>query len=324
MSVVTAEMVKTLRERTGVGMAKCKEALQAASGDMEKAIADLRKAGIASAVKKEGRETKEGTIIAHDGDKIVAIVEVNTETDFVAKNDRFLAFARALAAQVAATMPASVDQLLTAPFKSGAPSMGHAHPIADEASSAHSMGSGNRAPSTDHAHHALTGTVSEDHTVDQERAGIVQTLGENIKIARLAVIPKGPDVSIAMYSHMGGRIVTLVVLQGASDQQALAKEIAMHTAAEAPQWLKPEEIPANLKAQEEEIARAQVKGKPDNIVGKIVEGKLNAFYDQNCLLKQKFIKDSSMSIEQLVERKAKEIGKPLQVVRFLRWQVGQA
>ena len=283
MAQVTADMVKKLRETTGAPMGKCKEALDAVGGDIEQAVAHLRKAGIASAVKKEGRETKEGTIAAFEGTKAVAVVEVNAETDFVAKNDIFQKFVKEVAEEIAVTGPVSLDALLNQPFSQD------------------------------------TGL-----TIDQYRAVIIQKIGENIRVNRFELVGKGPDRSVAAYTHMGGKIVTLVVLEGASGEEALAKDIAMHVAAEAPQYLVPEDVPASVKASEEEIARAQVKGKPDNIADKIIAGKLNAFYDQFCLMRQKYIKDSSLSIAALVEKRSKEIGKPLKVSRFIRWQIGQS
>ncbi len=281
MTLVTTDMVKELRARTGVGMGKCKEALDTAAGDMELAIANLRKAGIASAVKKEGRETKEGLIAAFDSKTCVALVEVNAETDFVTKNKMFLKFAEEIAAEIADTNPTSLDGFLAQQY-----------------------------------------SKDISVTVDQQRAIIMQTVGENIKIQRFLRWLKGEGLSLAAYTHMGGRIVTLVEIQGANGQEALAKDIAMHIAAEAPLYLQPEEVPASVKASEEDIASAQVKDRPVEMLTKIVAGKLNAFYDQTCLLRQKFIKDSSLTIAKLVENKSKEIGVPLAVTRFVRWQVG--
>lgn len=282
MTQVTAELVKELRARTGVGMGKCKEALEQANGDMELAIANLRKAGIASAVKKEGRETKEGLIGFADKERAVALVEVNAETDFVVKNDLFQKFVNELAEEIAKTVPASVEAFLQQPYPKD-PSL----------------------------------------TIDQHRAVVIQSIGENIKLQRLALFEKANDRSIGVYSHMGGKIVTVVVLEGTSGEEALAREIAMHTAAESPQYLTPAEIPASVRAQEEDIAREQVKGKPANVMDKIVEGKINAFYDQVCLERQKFVKDPSVTIEQLVQKRSKEINKPLKLLRFVRWQVGE-
>lgn len=283
MTQITAEMVKELRARTGVGMGKCKEALEEAKGDMELAIANLRKAGIASAVKKEGRETREGLIGSYEGEQAIALIEVNSETDFVAKNDGFQKFVLELAEEIAKTKPASVDSFLAQHY-----------------------------------------SKDKSLTIDQHRAVIVQKIGENLKVQRLAMFPKGNDLSIGIYSHMGGKIVTVVEISGASGEETLARDIAMHIAAEAPNYLVPGEIPASVKAQEEDIARTQVKGKPENVIEKIVEGKLNAFYDQVCLTRQKYVKDSNITIAQLVEKRAKEIAKPLVIKRFIRWKVGES
>lgn len=282
MAQVTAQMVKELRERTGVGMAKCKEALDAAAGDIELAIENLRKAGIASAVKKEGRETKEGIIKTAEDDKCIALVEVNAETDFVAKNENFQTFTHNLAEEICRTSPANVADLLGQKY-------------------------------------------SQDPklTIDEYRATIIQSLGENIQIKRLEIFPKKPNVSLAVYSHSGGKLVTLVEISGSSDVTDLAKDIAMHVAAEAPEFLTHEEIPERVIAHEKEIARAQIQGKPDNIVEKILEGKLRAYYDQVCLVNQRFIKDTDLSVAEVVAQRGKEMGTSLKLSYFLRWRVGE-
>lgn len=281
MSKVTADMVKELRERTGVGMGKCKEALDACGGDMEKAIDHLRKAGMASAVKKEGREVNEGLIGHSESNSAVSLVEVNSETDFVAQNDRFKQFIKDIAQDAADTMPASLDALLSQKFS--------------------------KDPSV---------------SIDEFRALTVQSLGENIRVKRVLVMPKSPDISIGVYSHMGGKIVTSVTLTGGQGHEALARELAMHVAAESPDYLNPEEVPADVKAREEDIAREQVKGKPANIADKIVEGKIKAYYDQACFVCQKYIKDNSMSVAEFVAAEAKKLGKNITVQSFKRWKVG--
>ena len=121
---------------------------------------------------------------------------------------------------------------------------------------------------------------------------------------------------------MGGKIVTLVELEGGAGQEALARDIAMHIAAESPDYLTPEEVPADIKAREEEIARGQVAGKPAAIMDKIVEGKLKAFYDQVCLLRQKYVKDNAITVEDLVAKEGQRLGMPLKIRRFVRWQIG--
>jgi len=278
---VTSEMVKDLRERTGVGMSKCKEALDKAGGDMESAIDILRKAGMASAVKKEGRETNEGSIGTAEGKTVYALVEVNAETDFVVKSDKFKQFLKDLAEEVAETRPASVEEFLKQ-------------------------------------------TYSKDKsiTIDQYRSLVIQSLGENIQLRRIKTIPKSKDASIGIYSHMVGKIVAAVILTGGAGQEALARDIAMHIAAEAPEYLRPEDVPQDVKAREEDIARGQVQGKPANVVEKIVEGKIKAFYDLVCLNFQKYVKDNTITISALVEKEGKRLNKPLAVQSFVRWKVG--
>lgn len=160
-------------------------------------------------------------------------------------------------------------------------------------------------------------------TIDEYRSEIVHSLGENIQIKRLLKLDKSADSSLGIYSHMGGKIVCAVVLEGASDQGTLAREVAMHVAAEAPDYLKSDEVSAETIAQEEEIARSQIQGKPPEVTEKIVKGKLSAFYQQSCLLSQKFVKDPSLSVAAYIETQGKKIGKPLQVARFVRWQIGE-
>jgi len=282
MANITPQMIKDLRDRTGIGMSKCKAALLEAGGDVEKAIDNLRKAGMASAVKKEGRETKEGKVGVAQNDQALAIVEVNAETDFVVGNEKFGQFLHELCAQVLDKEPKSLEELLSQPYE--------------------------KDPSI---------------TIEECRNLMVQSFGENVVIRRIKRIPKKDNESIGVYNHMDGKVVVVVELEGASGQEEFARELGMHIAAEDPQYLSIEEVPADVKAREEEIAKEQVKGKPANIIDKIVEGKYRAFCDQNCLLNQKYVKDSSLSIEQVVEKHGKEISKPLKVKSFIRWQVGQ-
>ncbi|MBS3904370.1 MAG: elongation factor Ts [Simkania sp.] len=281
MSKITADMIKELRERTNVAMGKCKEALEQSGGDMEKAINFLRKSGMASAVKKEGRETNEGSIGYAEGPKAIALVEANAETDFVTQNEKFKHFLRDLCMEAAETMPTSVEAFLQQPLRK-----------------------------------------DPEMTIDQYRALTMQSLGENIRVKRLKILPKSDDTSIGIYSHMGGKIVCAVELLGGSGQETLARDIAMHSAAEAPEYLRPEEVPADVRAREEDVARAQIQGKPANIVDKIIEGKLKAFYDQVCLLHQKYIKDPSITITQLLEQESKRLNKKLDIRSFLHWKVG--
>ncbi len=282
MTEITAKMIKELRTRTGIGMGKCKEALQEANGDISLAIDNLRKSGMASAVKKEGRETNEGVICIAENGKSTALVEVNAETDFVVKNERFQEFATNLAEEICSLQSTSIDEFLTQAY-SKEPSL----------------------------------------TIDQYRATIVQGLGENIQVRRIELFPKKENATLVVYSHGGGELVTLVEIEGASDEEELAKDIAMHIAAEAPEYLSSNEVPERVIEHEREIAQAQVKGKPENILNKILEGKLKAYFNQVCLLNQKFVKNPDLTIQQLVDQRGKDSGKQLVVSQFLRWKVGE-
>lgn len=279
---ITADMIRELRERTGVAMGKCKEALVLSQGDMEKAIDHLRKVGMAAGVKKEGRETKEGMILTGENKEILVLAEANVETDFVAQNDRFKHFLHDVVKQAMETKPKSLNELMEQPY-----------------------------------------FKDKSITLDQYRNLVIQALGENIQVRKVEVIHKHPNSSYGIYSHMGGKLVVIVEVDGTPDQEGIAKEIAMHTAAENPDYLKVEEIPAHVLAREEEIARSQVEGKPANVMDKIIAGKLKAFADQVCLLNQKYVKDSSVTIQQFLDICSKKVGKPLSLRCFWRWKVGQ-
>jgi elongation factor Ts len=281
---VTAQLIKELRDRTGVGMGKCKEALEEAKGDIELAISNLRKSGMASAVKKEGRTTSEGVIAFAEGPKAIAVVEVNAETDFVVRNDRFQDFVTHLSKEIAKALPESLEKFLKHPYVYN----GH------------------------------------EMTVDEHRSSLIQAIGENIQIKRLQIFPKQSDKSIGVYSHLGGKIVTIVEISGSDQEEVLAKDIAMHVAAASPDFLSPESVPANILAQEREIAESQIQGKPANMVEKIVDGKLEAYYGTVCLTRQKYIKNDQQTIEQLVNQRAKEVGKPLKITGFVRWGLNQS
>jgi elongation factor Ts len=282
MKEITADMIKELRERTGVGMGKCKEALVLAEGDMEKAIDILRKAGMAAAVKKEGRETKEGLIVAAEDKHHLILAEANAETDFVVQNDRFKHFLHDCVKQALESKPKSLAEFVQQPY-----------------------------------------AKDKSITIEQYRNLVIQALGENIQLRRLELIPKHSNSSYGIYSHMGGKLVVIVEVAGASDQEGIAKEIAMHVAAENPEYLKPEEVPATVLSREEEIARSQVEGKPANVVEKIIAGKIKGYMDQFCLVNQKYIKDTSLTVQQFLESCSRKVGTPLTVKCFWRWKVGQ-
>jgi elongation factor Ts len=282
MREITSDMIKELRERTGVGMGKCKEALVLAEGDMEKAIDFLRKQGMASAVKKEGRETKEGLIVTAEDKSHLVMIEANAETDFVVQNDRFKHFVHDCVKQALETRPASLQDFMQQPY-----------------------------------------FKDKSITIDQYRNLVIQALGENIQVRRLEIIHKHANSSYGIYSHMGGKLLVIVEVDGSNDQEGIAKEIAMHVAAENPEYLNEQQIPPAVIAREEEIAHSQVQGKPANIAEKIVAGKIKAFAEQVCLVNQKYIKDNTVTVQQFVEICAKKIHKPLSVKCFWRWKVGQ-
>ena len=281
MSNITPKLIKELRERTGIGMGKCKVALEEAAGDIEKAIENLRKQGMASAVKKDSRDAHEGLIGIGKSNSAIALVEVNTETDFVAQNDKFKQFLKDVAVEAAELEPTDLDSFLKEKCK-------HDTSI----------------------------------TIDEYRALIMQALGEKVQIKRLKILSKRDAISIGVYSHMGGKIVALVVMTGGAGNETLASDIAMHVAAEAPDYLAARDVPSSIKEREREIGRSQMQNKPQNIVEQILEGKFKAFCTQFCLMDQKYIKDNAITIAELLDKESKAAGKTLAIKAFLRWQIG--
>ena len=277
---VTISLVKELRTKTGVGMSKCKAALEEANGDLELAIANLRKAGFASAAKREERETKEGMIGYSENDTHLALVEVNAETDFVVKNETFKEFVNNIAQETVNTNPQSLESFINQKYSKD-PTL----------------------------------------TIDQYRSLIIQKIGENIQIKRINIIEKDENVSLGIYSHMGGKIVAAVKLEGSNNEQSFAKDIAMHIAAEKPQYIDIASIPEDIKNEKKNAFKEEVKTKPANIIDKIVEGKMRAFYDKVCLYNQEFIKDSEITIAQLLGKHSKDIQKPLKVKSFICWAI---
>ncbi len=276
---ITPQMIRELRERTGVGIGKCKEALSDSKGDIDLAIENLRKSGIASAVKKEGRTTNEGMIGSAENDQRIALVEVNAETDFVVKNDRFQKFLNDIAEEVVTTNPTSLEDFLKQNF-----------------------------------------SKESGLTIDEYRASIVQAIGENIQIRRLKTFEKNANHSLGVYSHLGGKIVTLVQIDGSNSAEEIAKDVAMHIAATQPEYIKPEDVPESVIESEKEITRSQMQGKPDNVIEKILEGKISKFYDENCLNRQLFIKDDTLKVADFV----KKAGDNLAITHFVRWNIGQS
>lgn len=275
MSVtITAEQVKELRELTGAGMLDCRKALVATNGDIKAAIEKLRMEGSAKAVKKAGRTAADGTIAIAGDAGAMAIVELNCETDFVAKGEDFQAFAKAAAQAALAAKPASLEQLLAA--KSGA------------------------------------------QTLEETRKTMIAKIGENITLRRFEIIASagGP---LATYIHAGSRIGVIVALS--KGDLELGKDIAMHVAAQRPQFLDAAQVPASVQDAERKVIEAQTAeqaaGKPADIIKKMVDGKLRKFLSEITLLGQAFVKDPDQTVEKTLQARGGA------VARFVRFEVGE-
>jgi len=271
MTTISASMVKELRERTGLGMMECKKALQNANGDMEQAIDDLRKASGLKAAKKASRVAAEGIVltkIAEDGNYGV-IVEVNSETDFVAKDDNFLDFAGKVVDQAFTQREADLPTLMEA-------------------------------------------------GLEELREALVQKIGENITVRRLdrLAFDNANQGIIESYVHNNNQIAVLIALQGGDE--ALARDIAMHVAALNPMVVRREDVPEEVLAKESEIYSAQAResGKPAEIIGKMIDGRLRKFVAEVTLLEQPFVKDPDTKVSDLL----KEAG--ADIVTFVRYAVG--
>ena len=266
---ITAQMVKELRDKTGAGMMDCKKALTECDGDMEKAVEALRQKGIASAEKKMGRIAAEGLVASSVNDKVGALVEVNCETDFVAKNDEFKELCQCLADFVAESNPADVDALLA----STCPKCGK--------------------------------------TIEDVIKEKIASIGEKITFRRFERF----EGNVASYIH-NGKIG--VLLQTDAKDEVLMKDLCLHIASCAPEFLSPEDIPAEVREEEKriEMGKEDLAKKPENIREKIVEGRLHKILAQKCLLEQGFVKDPSQTVAQLIEGK-------LNIVKFVRYTLGE-
>jgi elongation factor Ts len=256
---ITAALVKELRERTGSGMMECKKALVAADGDIEVAVEEMRKSGLAKADKKAGRVAADGIIaieISADG-KSAVMLEVNSETDFVAKADDFVTFVNEVAAKVLAEQPADLDALKELTLASG-------------------------------------------ETVETTRQALVAKIGENIQVRRFTTLSTDSGV-IGSYRH-GERIGTMVQLNGGD--QDLAKDLAMHVAASRPQAISAADLPQELLDKERDIVATQARdsGKPENIIEKMIEGRMKKFVNEISMLGQPFVKDPDVTVEKLVNK----------------------
>ena len=274
MAQITASLVKELRERTGAGMMDCKKALTQTDGDIDAAIDYLRENGIAKAAKKADRIAAEGlSYIEVKGNKAV-ILEINSETDFVAKNEKFVALVKNVAEAILAAEPTTLEEALQVEAQGG----------------------------------TVEAVINEG----------IATIGEKLSLRRFEVVTKSDADSFGAYSHMGGRIGVLTLVEGSTDEEA-AKDVAMHIAALAPKYLDESEVPADVLEHEKKVLTEQAlnEGKPANIVEKMIVGRINKFLEEITVVKQKFVKDDSFTVEKFVASKGGKLAK------FVRYEVGE-
>ncbi|MGB5277405.1 MAG: translation elongation factor Ts [Gammaproteobacteria bacterium] len=271
---ITAAMVKELRERTGSGMMECKKALQEADGDIDTAIENMRKSGLAKADKKAGRVAAEGRVavrISEDG-KTAVIIEVNCETDFVSGGDDFISFVNDISASALANKPASVDALVELP-------------------------------------------IDGSQSIEDARKAMISKIGENVQIRRFEMM-NSEEGTFGSYLH-GSRIGVLLEMVNANEE--LIKDVAMHIAASKPTCVTEDQVPAETLAKEREILIAQAKdsGKPDNIIEKMVDGRVRKYLAEITLLGQPFVKDPDKTVGALLKDEGAT------VTGFVRYEVGE-
>lgn len=290
---VTASMVKELREMTGAGMMDCKKALSATDGDFDKAIEFLREKGLATAEKKAGRIAAEGLVATtiKDGDKVAAIVEVNAETDFVAKNEVFQTFVKEVVEQAANTDAADIDA-----FK------------------------------------AEKWALDTSMTVDEKLAAMIAKIGENMNIRRFEKIVS-EDGIVVSYIHAAGKIGVLVEAKTENNDERVKealKNVAMQVAALNPKYVSTDDVPEEYKEHEKEILIAQAKNdpknanKPENIIEKMITGRLAKELKEICLLEQEYVKaENKETVAKYLEMVSKEVGIPVELKRFVRFETGE-
>lgn len=272
---ISAKMVKELREKTGAGMMDCKKALSETDGDMEKAVDFLREKGIAKAAKKADRVAAEGLAhIVKEGNRAV-IVEINSETDFVSKNDGFINMVDTVAKHILTNSPANVEEALAQDF------------------------------------------AGEQDTLQDFINNQIATIGEKISLRRFEIVELGENEHAGAYIHMGGRIGVLTIVEGADDETA--KDVAMHIAAINPKYVSRDAVSEEEVERERDVLKQQAlnEGKPENIVEKMVEGRLGKFFEEICLNEQAFVKDSDQKVGKFVESKGGS------VKTFFRYEVGE-
>jgi elongation factor Ts len=284
--MITAQAVKELRERTGAGMMDCKKALTETNGDMDKAVEVLREKGLAAAAKKAGRVAAEGIVKTYisDDKKSAGIVEVNCETDFVAANEEFVAFAGKLAEMASTTTVATVEEF-------------------------------------------VAGKYNEEQTVQEFLTALIAKLGENMTVRRFQKFSVENGITQS-YIHGGGRIGVIVELGCETASPVLeevAKELCMQVAAANPLFLDKTQVDTESLEKEKEIYRAQAlnEGKPEKIVDKMVEGRIQKYYKEVCLVEQPWVKDGDKTITKYLQEKSKEVGSPININTFVRYERGE-
>ena len=283
---ITASMVKELRDKTNAGMMDCKKALKETSGDIEKAIIYLREKGLLQAAKKSGRIASEGlttALISADGKKGV-VIEVNSETDFVAKNEEFKNFVAEAAQAVVENSPKDLEALKAV-------------------------------------------VLNDGKTVQETLTDKIAKIGENMSLRRFGEV-KVENGVVVDYIHGGGKISVVVALESEGDTVALTdigKDLAMQVAAMSPKYISIEDVDAEFLAQEKKILTAQAlnEGKPEKIVEKMVEGRLNKQLKEICLLEQVFVKDTDLTVKKVISDTAKKLGSEIKVADVLRYEVGE-
>ncbi|HCT64993.1 MAG TPA: elongation factor Ts [Lachnospiraceae bacterium] len=290
---ITAAMVKELREATGVGMLDCKKALAETDGNMEAAVELLREKGLAASQKKAGRIAAEGVVTAlvSDDNKTGVLVEVNSETDFVAKNPVFQEYVGQVAQQIIASTAADAETLLTETWK-----------------------------------------FDSSVTVAEALSQKIAVIGENLKIRRFEKFEKSQSGKIVSYVHGAGRIGVLIELACANEAEELAelgKNIAMQIAALNPKFIASENVPQEFVEHEKEILTKQAMedpknaSKPENIIEKMIVGRLAKELKEYCLIEQAYVKETDMTVKQYIDSVAKAVGAPISIARFVRFETGE-
>lgn len=288
----TAKDVQALREKTGAGMMDCKKALTETDGDMDKAVDVLREKGLASAAKKAGRVAAEGVVVAYydEANKVASMVEVNCETDFVAKNEKFQDYVKEVAAQAKTTTATDIEAFLAEPW-----------------------------------------SADTTQTVDEKLKAMIAVIGENMNIRRFSQV--NTDGLVVSYIHAGGKIGVLVEADTDSDSEGVKKclkNVAMQIAAMNPKYVSSDDVDADYKEHEKQVLLAQAKndpkneGKPDEIIEKMITGRLNKELKEVCLLEQAYVQaENKENVKQYVESVAKAEGCKLAVKSFVRFETGE-